>query len=167
MVSVCTAKRLADEEMTDWFLFYFVETSDQLSNSAKFIQHEGVLEMPGDAPWTMEPDELKQFMWKFESLANDEVGPATNWGGHVEVEHEERKITLVEDVSGRLPSVSTDELKEIVASALERTHSYTFSWVEDTEMDELEAASVSSNGSDNADKQLQVEGFHAFRRRRF
>ncbi|KAH7707792.1 hypothetical protein AAVH_24947 [Aphelenchoides avenae] len=143
--------------MSERFLFYFVENSDQLSNSAKFIQHEGILEMPDGSPWTMDPDEVEQFMWKFQDLANDELDQATTYCSNLEVEPETRKIMLIEDISGRLPSASTDELKKLVASALERARFYKPSWVEDLDVGEPEETSINSGSSDDTDEELQDE----------
>lgn len=143
--------------MTDWFLFYYVETADLLNNSETYLLHEGILEMPEDATWEMEPDELQQFMRQFELVANYEAGPAMEHGGFVEVDHVKKTFMIVEDLAGRPPSNNTDELKELVTSALQQACYFNFVGLKDISVEELEEASDSSDSSDDTDELGQAE----------
>lgn len=139
VVSMCTGRRLADKEMSDWFLFYFVETYDQLRNSAKYLTHEGVLEIPDGGLSEMELQKREQFLQKFHILAYDAMD---DYGASVWVGHEDNsQLYLVQDLTGRLPSISADELKELVASALEQACK--FHMTEDLDVGKLEESHAS------------------------
>ncbi|KAH7705060.1 hypothetical protein AAVH_27741 [Aphelenchoides avenae] len=153
-VSICTPEKLAKPELTDWFLFFYVEAVDQLSLSAKYVRHEGVIELPNDPSWIMEPEALEKFLWNFEWVANDAVG---DYGAGVEVDHERRLVELMVDLTGRFPSTSTEEMKKLVEFALLQARDFKFECAEDVFMKELEGTSTDGNGSNAMDTSSEEE----------
>ncbi|KAH7695573.1 hypothetical protein AAVH_37365, partial [Aphelenchoides avenae] len=110
-----------------------------LRNSAKYLTHEGVLEIPDGGLSEMELQKREQFLQKFHILAYDAMD---DYGASVWVGHEDNsQLYLVQDLTGRLPSISADELKELVASALEQACK--FHMTEDLDVGKLEESHAS------------------------